>query len=377
MQRASKRRDLITSVLIWAIIIIFGIGIFFLPAEDFSRSEGRYLASFPTLSPENLLDGSFFEGLSDFYLDRLPLREQFAKIYALCERSLGKREVNGTILCRNGVLVLRPGAKNENTLQANLNAVNSLCKSNSNTLFFAVPAPYSVFSEDMPYESSPKPTISNDCYAQFLSVSSTDPTKYYYKTDHHWTTHGAYVAYTIICQKLGIKAYEESFFEKQIVSQCFYGSAARRSSLPHSLIAADTIMLYRYDGDDKLILTDGATSPSIEGLYDLEELNGADGYRVFLGGNSAHVSIRSGDGAKRPKLLLLKDSYANSLLPFLALHYDVDVIDPRYAEPSQIKALCSSTDFDAILVLLGESTLSEDSSVCRAAEVICEYSKRP
>lgn len=372
MQKGSHAVNLITAVLFWSLIGAFGIGIFILPPEDFSKSEGRSLARFPEYRTESLVDGSFFEGLSDFYSDQLPLREYFGNIYALSEFSLGKREVNGAVLCSNGALVLR-SQTNERTFSENLDAISNILQGERQAVFFAVPAPSGIFSDSMPLKASSQiSSISNACSREFLSRASTEPTRYYYRTDHHWTTQGAYLSYSLICQELGITPYGEDFFEEQTVCEEFYGSAFRRSSLPRAVIDADSITLYRYDGDGELLLTDHSTGQTSKGLYDFEEIDNGDAYRVFLGGNSAHLTVESTTPEVRKKLLILKDSYANSLVSFLALHYDIDMIDPRYAEPSTVEDLCASKDFDAILVLLSESTLGEERSISVCANIIAQ-----
>ena len=61
-------------------------------------------------------------------------------------------------------------------------------------------------------------------------------------------------------------------------------------------------------------------------------------------------------------MLLIKDSFANSILPFLALHYDIEMVDPRYASPTLVKELLESAEFDAILILCSKGTLLTDRS---------------
>ena len=378
MKKELKICDIVTFLLFWGIIITLGTGIFLLPQKSFSKVEGRRLASFPECSVESVIDGSFFEGLCDFYSDHLPLRQYFGNIYALSELSIGKREVNGTILCSNGALVLRHTQANESTLKKNIEAISNISRNEIQTVFFEVPDPSSVFADYMPIKTltNRNEAISNECYGQFLERISEDPSHYYYLTDHHWTTHGAYQAYTIICQRFEIAPFDKDFFDIEIACEDFYGSAFRRSSLPRSLISPDEISLYRYIGDGELLLTDHSTQRTSKGLYDFDEINNGDAYRVFLGGNSAHVSIEATPSEPRKRLLVLKDSYANSLVPFLALHYDIDMIDPRYAEPSHVKELCESKAFDAVLVLLSESTLTQESSISYTADTISKYVKK-
>ena len=77
---------------------------------------------------------------------------------------------------------------------------------------------------------------------------------------------------------------------------------------------------------------------------------------MFLGGNYSHISIRG--AGERQKLLLIKDSFANSAIPFLALHFDIEVIDPRYCSNEYLTAQLARKDIDKALILMGLDTLT-------------------
>ena len=64
----------------------------------------------------------------------------------------------------------------------------------------------------------------------------------------------------------------------------------------------------------------------MEGLYSYSYLEKKDKYSVFLDGTHDVVTITK-EGEDRPTLLLLKDSFANSLAPFLAQHFDLVLLN--------------------------------------------------
>ena len=106
----------------------------------------------------------------------------------------------------------------------------------------------------------------------------------------------------------------------------------------------DSIELWRYENDESVTLTIYDTSTTLKGFYDFSRLDTADKYAVFLGGNYAHATISS--SANKPSLLLYKDSFANAVIPFLALHFNIDLIDPRYATKAQMSAAFQSDAYD-------------------------------
>ena len=352
--------------LILACAIIFGIGgtIFILPSSAFSQRENRPLAQFPALSLPSVLDGSFFRSLSLFYTDQLPLRDRLGEIYSISEIALGKRESNHVLL-RGGTLLTRVEGDGE-IYKYNLDAISSFLEHREGALF-CPPETAEVYSHLLSNSERglldaipPQPNEISEEYLRIVRQIGAEDL--YYRTDHHWTAKGAFEAYKLLCSALGEDAYGEEHFNISTVSESFLGSAYRRSSFPKRLISHDRIILYRYDGDDKITVTTAGSTDAQQGFYRFEELGTSDEYRVFLGGNCAHASVTCEGATDRKRMLLIKDSFANSLLPFLALHYDIEMVDPRYAEPSLIRKLAESQSFDVTLILASKSTLLSERS---------------
>jgi hypothetical protein len=185
----------------------------------------------------------------------------------------------------------------------------------------------------------------------------------YYKTDHHWTSAGAYRAYEKLSERMGLTPYREDLFDIQCISKNFYGTTHSKSLLQDT--QPDEIYLYRYNGDERISVINPNNSSVKDALcsfYDMSVINEdqKDKYKVFLSGNTDLLLIRN-ESADLPKLLLIKDSFANSLIPFLAIHYDIDVIDLRYYKSSVIDYM-GKNNFDAVLLLYGIDTLCTDIS---------------
>jgi len=182
----------------------------------------------------------------------------------------------------------------------------------------------------------------------------------YYNTDHHWNTHGAYFAYTQICNRMGIVPYQKEYFSQIIASENFRGTSYTRSGLPTTLVNEDTVTIYRYDNDERFIVEYHENEEIRQGFYDNTALESIDKYSVFLGGNYPYLSISDSKNADKEKLLLIKDSFANSVIPFLALHFDIEVIDPRYCNRTFLTEQLERTDIDKTLILVGFETLKQD-----------------
>ena len=299
------RTDKALLIICAAFVVIIGSLIFILPQKEFSESENRYLAKMPSFNISSLLSGEYTKGISSFYTDQFPLRKAATSVYAISERSIGKKNV-GDVICYEDQLI--PISKKEKT--AKEIPIPAVC----------IQSKYSLFK------------------------SNNNELSHYYNTDHHRTTYGAYLVYLEVCQKLKIEPYPESYFTKETVCTDFYGTSFFRSRLPRYAVLPDSIKLWRYPDDESVTFTIYDTKKSSKGFYDFSKLDTADKYAIFLGGNYAHADVAS--SSDKPTLLLFKDSFANAVIPFLALHFDIDIIDPRYPSKSQLSEFYNNQSYD-------------------------------
>lgn len=282
-----------------SVVLTLGILIYVLPQENFSEGENRYLTRLNAPSAESVFSGEYFKTVSSFYSDQFPLRSYATALYSISERSIGKREVRGVI----------------------------------------------IYGEQLIARQSKKPTYSPPAEAiiiegKYSTLESGGDLSLYYKTDHHLTTRGAYFLYLEVCMRIGVSPYPEDYFKKQTACTDFYGTSFFKSQLPRQSVSPDSIELWRYQGDEDIRLTVDGSNCAPSGLYDMAKLLTVDKYSVFLGGNYALASIRS--SPTLPTILIVKDSFANAVAPFLALHFNIDLIDPRYATPSQLSTALSN-----------------------------------
>ena len=175
----------------------------------------------------------------------------------------------------------------------------------------------------------------------------------WYRTDHHWTTRGAYATYVELAQSLDTPR-AAIVFEPEIVSDEFYGTTWSSSGMKWT--RPDRIEFYHYPGDEEYTVKNVLTGEVMQGFYAPAYLETKDKYAAFLVGNSAHVRV-TGKSAGRPTLLLVKDSYANALVPFLAIHFDLEIIDLR-SYTGSAATLARDTGAVAVLILYGADTLA-------------------
>ena len=348
-------------------IFCFGLLTLVLPQEDFSYDENRLLQTFPTISIDKIVNGSFESELSKFYSDQFPMRENFVELKTICELSTLKIENNKVIFASDGYLIKKTEYSDYSKLEENLQAIKEF-ESKTDIPVTSVILPRTIDVEkdnNIPFfnyfhtdkiwgkinASEANIMLLNDYF------SALDDEYIYYKTDHHQTTLGAYYTYTALATSLGYTPKPLSFFERQTFSSNFLGTTY--SSSPMSSIEADTIELFRYESDTNYTLEIVDTSKKYNGFYDMDAIDVKDKYSVFLYGNNGHISIYPTDEtlrSQRETLLIIKDSYANAISPFLALHYNLEIIDLRYYDYSY--DIINEVNPDRILILYGADSVA-------------------
>ena len=379
----AKRQRIVDITLIsvcCAFILILGILIFIKPQQSFSEEENRSLVTFPQFSIDDILDGSFTGDIGKFYSDQFPFRDALVGVKGMTELALLKQENNGVILASDGHLVkrLEYTADDEVQLKKNLEYISSfVSKMNENGIACTVAiAPRSIdivrnkLPDNFAFDRADAIwSVIDDCeldvvrFEQELLSAANNNEYVWFKTDHHWTARGAYIAYEKLSVLLGYEAMKNNF-QYETVSTSFLGTTYSSSGMKWAL--PDTIELMRYDGDTDFTVINKTGNSSLEGLYDFSYLSTKDQYSVFIGGVNGHVSViqTADNSTRRPKMLLIKDSFAHSIVPFLANHYDIEVIDLRYYRDSLSKYI-NENSFDSILILYGLDTLVTDDNVRR------------
>jgi len=369
-----KRRafDKLLIISLALIIAVFGVLIFVLPSKDFSEEENRLLSPFPEFSLETLKSGEFTEGVASFYSDRFPARNTFVGIKAYFEKLMLRAENNGVIEGKDGYLIdrLEYTESEYKTFENNLKAIEKfkaeLQKDEFDVATVILPRSVDVMSSKLPaLYSHDRSNVAWDKASEMIPDALTvteklkalaDKGEYvWYKTDHHYTTLGAYYTYVALAETLGYEPYPIEYFTMETVSTEFFGTTYSSSGMKWA--QSDTVTLFRFEGDENYTVSyPDSSENAIKGFYARNYFDTKDKYSAFLGGNRARTRVSLDDGAERPTLLLIKDSFSHSLAPFLSLHFDLELVDLRYYSKSVID-LIYEIDPDKTIVIYGIDTL--------------------
>ena len=370
-----KRSDILLSVICLVLSAVFGVITLAKPQVRFSERENRAMASFPRISLRSVMSGEFSRGLGDFFEDQFLFRADLTRFHALSELSMGRRENNGVIYGKNGYLILKPEYDDLSLFRENIAAIDSFCSKMSDrgieTAVFFAPRGIDVLGDYLPdgYPHEREKDVWNIAESALPYMLSANREieeaigegKYlWYKTDHHWTPLGAYECYEKFVTKFDKNVFDISHFEIENICDEFYGSIDSRSESLSGI--SDELFLLRCEGDEDKLVVNYDIKESSKSMYFKEYLSAKDKYKVFMGGNFGHLGVYSKSGEKRETLLVIKDSFANSAIPFFAIDYELEVYDLRYFE-GKISDEIDKISPDKILILYGIDTAVSDGSL--------------
>lgn len=335
-----------------------------LPDRDRSDVENRTLSRFPEFSWENLKDGSFTKGVEEYFADQFPLRDQWTGLKARTEQVLGKREFNGVYLCGDA-LIAKVEPPKDGLEEKNLSYVSRLAERTELPVYLGlIPSAAEIWRDRLPKgaESWDQAAF----IARAAELEGVEPIDFltalrdhagertwegiFYRTDHHWTTLGAYYGHAALMEALGrggeVPEPETVRARDLPVSNGFQGTLYSQSGI-HWLEPDSIEFWVEESGLTVTSWRDG--TPKEAGLYDYDYLGKKDKYSAFLGGNQPLCVVKNPEG--KGKLLVIRDSYADSLAPFLALRFEeVHLLDPRYYRYSAAK-YAEDNGLDAIAVV--------------------------
>ena len=334
------------------------LGSMVLPDKTFSPVENRNLAQAPNVSWENITSGKFMEDTEDYVNDQIIGRDFWVALKAWSERLSGKQENNGVYFAKEDTLISRVDTPDQELLDENIGYVNALVDNVDVPVYFGIiPSAAEIWADRLPAgaptadEQSIIDRLYNAVQTHTVDLSSVLAAHHgeelYYRTDHHWTSLGAYYGYAALMDAMGLEAAPLDESQKVTVSEDFYGTLYSSSGV--RWLPPDHID--RYISDEGVTVTaypDGTPQPG--SLYVDSFLSEKDKYSSFLGGNKPLCVIETGHTGA-PKVLVIRDSYADSLAPFLTQSFsEVHLFDPRYNLTS-VKDYVEQNEIDSVVVL--------------------------
>lgn len=362
------------------LIFIFGTAVWFLfnPKSDYSSAEKRYLQKFPEVSAARIADGTFGSDFEKYFADQFPSRNFWVGFNAYYNLGTGNNGASGVYNCTDGSLINKPVSK-DNKLDRNIETIAKFKEKTDvpvsvmlvpSTGYIAgdvLPAVHDEYNDDEYFEkisqSLSESGVSFVDLREAFKGAYSGGSQLYYKTDHHWTTLGAYTAYEKLCGQLGITAAPKEKFSVKTYSG-FYGTTYSTSGFWFT--QPDSIEIWdnpeNSEANVKVKISEGGSTEEYGSMYFYNHLEEDDKYPVFIDGNHAVTEITNSK-AEGGTLLMVKDNFSHCIAPFLAENYSkIILVDMRYYKMS-VSQLAEKENPEQIVFLYGIDNLATDTDL--------------
>lgn len=361
--------EIFTSVFV-LVIIFFGSIIFISSKKiEFSEKENRYLTFFPKIELESIKESKFMREVENYTNDHFPLRNQLITIQFYVEKLLGKTKIKDIYLGKDKSLITPFEKKNDS--EKVINYINKFVDNNDfNVISLIVPNKIAIYEDELPINNeeyvekdeinklySSLNTININTYDSL--IKNKNKYKLYFNTDHHWTIYGAFIAYNEYSKKMFNDSKNIKDYKIEVLSKDFLGTSHSKVNDPllekEELLTIKSNDLYEvnYVYENKVTNT----------LYNRDYLIKKDKYAAFLDNNHALIKITNKSNLGKDKILLVKNSYANSFVPFIVSNYkEVYVVDLRYFNKS-VSELMKEENIENMLILYDINGLYSDVSI--------------
>lgn len=353
---------------------------FLLPHQRFSELENRVLQATPQLTWDNLLNKNFSKETESFITDHFPFRNQWLWVKSAAEKIRLQQENNGIYNGKDGYLFEKFEEPDETAILRYVESINNFKVNHPDVTmtFMLAPTSIGLYPNRLPWLA---PAYSQKKVHALVEQSLTNNLSFidgfdilaphaaesiYYRTDHHWTTYGAYLAYEYYVKQKGWQPLTLQQFESKPVSHSFLGSYHTKSQFTN--VTPDTIEVYipREEVTTNVYIADD--DQTMNSMYVDHYLEKKDQYSYFLGGVHALMTITTNLNSqqlKQEKLLVIKDSYAHNMLPFLTNHIaEIHVIDLRYYN-GNITDYMQQNGISDVLFLYNTATFVEEASLLK------------
>ncbi len=333
-----KRNAIVTIGIIAAMLLVFTAADIIAEDRVFSASENRILASRPEFSKEALFSGEYTEDYESYVTDQFVGRDKWISLKTTVDILLQKKDINGVYMGEDGYLIEQhlPAEYPEELEDEKLallkrlvdrwDAKVMLVPTADNVLTDKLPE-YALYYDQVAFLEKVRDEVGESNYIDVYRVLKEHADEeIYYRTDHHWTSLGAFYGYETWRLQNRKYPFMRGAENRETVTEDFLGTLHSRINLS---MDGEEIQ-YFPDTEKEPVTVIYDMAKTTDSFYEESHLDTKNKYGYFLDDNHAFIEIQT--TMKNGKsLFVIKDSYANCTIPLLAQHYEkVYVLDLRY-----------------------------------------------
>lgn len=376
-RRKTRKRRIEAVIGAGFLICILGIGLLnlIIPSKKISEEENRGLQQKPEFSVSSVTSGSYMDQYEKYQADQFVGRNAWRSLKVGFSRLAGSKEENGVFIGKKGQLLEDIAVPDQDVLKDNLKAIQNLSETYPDipVNMILVPDAAYVLEDRMPFtatvadQSQYIAQVKKELGDSVQWIDAVKPLtrhsdeKIYYKTDHHWTAKGAYYVFQESVKTLELDEKMAGGYVSYPITTEFNGALASKSGC--HLKEKEQIDIYVPKAEDNDVVVNYVDEQKkTTSLYDSSKLKERDKYAVYLGGNFSVVDIRTVSESNR-RLLLFKDSYANSFVPFLTPYFrEIVMVDPRYYSGT-IRDIMDTYEITDTLFLYSANIFLQDNNI--------------
>lgn len=414
-----KAAEILKKYPLLVVFAVFMLGLFGLDmcftSNPYSELENRQLKQKPVFTLESLMKNQYTKDYEEYINDQFVGRDGWITLKSVFESVLAKTENNGVAYGKDGYLLnkmydpilaeSRPNGTgfggdgqvdssipvvDTAQLERNAGFLNKFLASYSGHVTVAIaPNSYQVLRDKLPVglPDVDQAKAIGELYSKlegenFTTLDLLTPLtqeaserQVCYRTDHHWTTDGAWVGYVAYAESRGldyVSLEELAPYRKEEPGflGTYYNKTKNYNVQPDTLVWYDIpVDDVTIDGKREVPQADGSVA-EVTGIYQIEKFDTRDKYAAFLYGNNGLTILKSSNNknheeGRTSRVLVIKDSYGNCFAPFLTYSYDeVWVADLRNMT-FKVSEVVTENQFDDVLVLYNFDTFQSDRNVSR------------
>lgn len=338
----------------------------------------------------------FTEEVKTAYQKDFYKKHSFVSLNGLYARMIGFRVHNQVVRTNNGMLTYPDfSAKDVLPLSSNVSKLNE-CLSSMDIPFLYVQAPYKLDLAEEMLPTGVENTANQKAdqlvaamqeqgvevldLRPFLSATPEDLEKYFYLTDHHWNSTGAFIGFQKIAERLqtifpeqkicGL-ATERDQWENHVLKDYFLGSHGKRvgpyfggvDDLIYFTPKFETYMSCAIPGRN-LFYKGNFSDANIRSQYTKGEPDyyGSNPYCVYIGGDYPLVQHRNANAPVKLRVLMVKDSF---MLPvqayFSTVFQEIDVVDLRHFKECSLIEYINGIKPDVVIYMATAGAVANSS----------------
>ena len=371
-KRKARIANLIGKIFIIVLFLVLIVNVI-VPDKEKSELENRALESRPRFNLTTVLSGDFMEQWEKYLSDQFAGRTTWRRVKVGLDRLGGAKMENNIYIGKGGQLMENIEVPDEDQLDANMTAIQNFAQTYEDipVTMMLVPDAACILTDRLPafaevedqrqmFSMAERKLGDSVNWIDTVSILNKHKSeKLYYKTDHHWTTQGAFYVFQDAAQTFGIEGDVSDDFVSYTVTDSFNGVLAASSGV--GLDERELIDIYvPTEGDDDVIVDYVDEGRKTTSLYDSSKLDTRDKYGVFLGGNTSVIDIKTVSTSQK-RLLIVKDSFADCFIPFLAPYYrEIVVVDPRYYSGTMDEIMDTYRITDALILYSGNTFFTDN-----------------